>query len=667
MSEHNKKSTKISLEPRLDHAAFDVKEGVAQIETEIYEIKQTPAQKLSQQILRIWNELDLKSLSIEALDEPNHEIKTKLEPKNHDVEIPNQEIEPGNKDDQIRIMRETAHRSLYASLNEIRIGIEVVNLVNPDQRKGTIVEQSIPSGTIEHIYHNPSEPTKQTQVQNFKLMLASKRKQLKHAAMILMSKGEKYGQMIGKERAFWREALSLRQNNWSIIGYGQKAGHTGKQLFVDYGYNDAGSLFDQNTMAQIQRTPNDKQIAISFPPVRKKLLRLRLERRISGPERHQDIAEINSSIDSKMISGQDMHHQLLAAQSAVFELELFLQILKEAASLLGVKMIENEILIPVYEDVDLTIQWIDADDSIEKEISSKADDVASPEVSSTCKTLKLAMNLILRRYHRRNIEKVQKKVLGKISRHERSTPQGHIFILPLHLLRYHFFCNRIREVSNYTIKPLRDAGVSVQMHFMNTLAEGNDMIDLILNAETIDAEDPLFTGMITITIDQIHSLRVTLESPCTAIIHLTHSELRTEDLHHFYMFLERELRFLLLKIIYKEIEALSILEESGWEGNWILDRFMLVIVRASPTVMHLVTKKTSQQKMARRPAEVTIQTENSTGKMTISVRSLDFQSEFGLSSISQELVIGDVSTSVPKPNSRQDFTDRVRQFLISLT
>lgn len=40
----------------------------------------------------------------------------------------------------------------------------------------------------------------------------------------------------------------------------------------------AGSNYLQGTIAQIQRTPDDKQIAILFPSFRKRIMSLRLEK-----------------------------------------------------------------------------------------------------------------------------------------------------------------------------------------------------------------------------------------------------------------------------------------------------------------------------------------------------------------------------------------------------
>ncbi|CAG8564627.1 2965_t:CDS:2, partial [Ambispora leptoticha] len=537
------------------------------------------------------------------------------------------------------------------SLNEMAIAINVVNVVSPT-RNNVSAPSSMPQGTINHTYHNKPEPSKQTQVQNYKLMLGAKRKQLNHAASILLSKAEKYEQMVSKERTFWTEALSLRQKNWSIKGYGKSGG----QLFVDYGYKEAGSLYEENTWAQIQRTPNDKQIAISFPPIRKRVMKLRLERRLHGFDDRMDTFELKPSLRPEKISGSNMHQQLLAAQSAVFESELFDKILLEASSLLGVKMIENEMLIPVYDNVDLTIQWTDA--NIQEGsflVSPEFDQPAYLNESSTCTILKIAMNLLLRRHHKQNLENMQKEVLN--SGQERIYNEAQVLTLPLHLLRYHFFCNKIREIGNRIIKPSRDGGIPVQLHFINSLINGQDILDIVLKTNTIDEEATL------------DSLRVTLESPCTAVIHLAHSDLRTQDLHQFAMFLERELRLLLLKIIHKEIKALSCIKNSAWEGMWTVDRVMLVIVRPMPPV--LTSKQAAKHHgvnlRRRRMTEITIRNNYpKPGTMAICVSSPGNETELGVEPIFEELVIGDASILGINANSRRDFADRVHEFLIGM-
>ncbi|CAG8502235.1 8095_t:CDS:10 [Ambispora gerdemannii] len=644
---------KISLEPRLNTAALDVNANQPPEETETYDFKRTPEEKLSDQILRIWQERKIKELTIESLSHSKQEEEKK------DLEIDSKEpkTKSDNKKKESKVdlnqMRLIAHKSLEESLNEMAIAIDVVNVVSP-ARGNVSAPSAMPPGTISHTYHNKSEPSKQTQVQNYKLMLGAKRKQLNHAASILLSKAEKYEQMISKERTFWTEALSLRQKNWSIKGYGKNGG----QLFVDYGYKEAGSLYPEITWAQIQRTPNDKQIAISFPPIRKRIMKLRLERRLHGFGDRMDTFELKPSLRPEKISGSNMHQQLLAAQSAVFELELFDKILLEASSLLGVKMIENEMLIPVYDNVDLTIQWTDAntqEESFVELVSPEFDQSAYLRESSTCTILKIAMNLLLRRHHRQNLENMQKKVLN--SGQERIYDDAQVLTLPLHLLRYHFFCNKIREIGNRTIKAPRDGGVPVQLHFINSLINGQDVLDIITKANTIDEESML------------DSLRVTLESPCTAVIHLAHSDLRTQDLHQFAMFMERELRLLLLKIIHKEIKALSGIKNSAWEGNWTVDRVMLVIVRPMPPVLtnQQIAKHHGVNLRRRRMTEITIRNDYpKPGTMAICVSSPGNETELGVEPIFEELVIGDASILGMNANSRRDFADRVHEFLIGM-
>ncbi|CAG8841738.1 39739_t:CDS:2, partial [Gigaspora margarita] len=69
---------------------------------------------------------------------------------------------------------------------------------------------------------------------------------------------------------------------------------------------------------------------------------------------------------SESAQGLNIYQQLIIAQKAIFEGELFDQYEKH-----GITLVENEILVQIYEGVDLTIQWANID-SIKK--ASSLDD-----------------------------------------------------------------------------------------------------------------------------------------------------------------------------------------------------------------------------------------------------------------------------------------------------
>jgi len=54
---------------------------------------------------------------------------------------------------------------------------------------------------------------------------------------MLLSRAENLNVVVDNERAFWSEALLLRQNNWCM-----GAGLAGKQISVNYGYHNGNYM-----------------------------------------------------------------------------------------------------------------------------------------------------------------------------------------------------------------------------------------------------------------------------------------------------------------------------------------------------------------------------------------------------------------------------------------
>ena len=238
---------------------------------------------------------------------------------------------------------------------------------------------------------------------------------------------------------------------------------------------------------------------------------------------------------------------------------------------------------------------------------------------------------------------------------------GQVLSQPLHLLKYYFFCTSVREIITNTTKPLRNGGFPVEIHCLTSLTGGTEFVDDILRkagkligAKVFeesgrrrglekergkDSKEELFVGMYIITVDHrlcpriycyfLHlmwtreccrlkisrfcfckfqfvyyrySLRFMLESPSTVVIHLPHATLRTRELNEFSVFLSREFRHLLLKIVHRELTQLAI-AGSVWEGDWVVDRAALIISRHIPitpvTIEHM--PKRDKNSIWRRP------------------------------------------------------------------
>ncbi|CAG8451947.1 5907_t:CDS:10 [Funneliformis caledonium] len=651
--------------------------------------KQTPTERLAKQVKKLWEERDFRTLTIESLEKGESSEKKVL--KSDDKKAAN-----------LAVMKNSIGAAVATSSNDIGIGIDVLNLILSDTRANFVPTNPlpIPSGMIQNTYHAYSQPSKATQIQNVKLMLGMKRRQLKHAAGIISTAAAKLNNIVDKEKTFWNEAVSLREHHWTLCR-GSKEKNTGLQIFVNYGYQ-MGSSFDmsisaasrhaENTQtAQILRSPDEKQIAISLPQKAKRSVKLRLHKSFRAPGGDKPHVQENSLLHFDFIEGTNIHQQLVTAQKAVFEEGLFDQLVKEARVMTNVILLENEIHLQVYPGVDLTIQWVNID-TIQEEARSTDDDwtsglqtdnfdmTISPR-SPTCTVLKLAMDLLVRRSHRRYSIRQQERVIQGNRGIYRDS--GHVQILtqPLHLLKYHFFCIHLREILNSTIRALRGGGVPVQIHFISNLSKGKDLIEEVWKKIGNDKLS-LFTGSVIVIIDYRHSIRFTLESPGSLTLHLPHVDIKTGDLTQFQDLFVREIKLLLLKIILEKLNTLTGLKDLVTNaGKWYLDSPALMIYKDIPPAIPqsaFIKMKTSYNlddllkdelpdlneenktdkwipEYWRRPVKITIDNGYpSQDKLTVRV-------EAALVDAKPELIIGASGKNIHK-----EFGKMVYEFLISL-
>ncbi|RIA98831.1 subunit 17 of mediator complex-domain-containing protein [Glomus cerebriforme] len=681
----------ISIEPRIEPPAFDVTiEG-----KEIYQPKQTPTERFSKQVRQLWAERDFRTLTIESLE--NGESSGKKESKADD------------KTTNIASMKNTIRDSVASSHNDIGIGIDVLNLILSDSRPNFTPTNPlpVPSRMIQNYGHSLPQLSKLSQFQNFKLMLGMKRRQLKHAAGIISSAAEKLSSIVEKEKTFWNEAVSLREHHWTL----QRGGSKEKNADI-HDFDLAGSIYLENTAAQILRSLDEKQIAIALPQKAKGTVKLRLRKSSIAPGCDGPCVQENSLniilsknylvLRFESIEGSNIHQQLLAAQKAVFEAELFEQLVKEARVMTNVILLENEICLQVYPGVDLTIQWANNDTIQEDKEETRSeiempiwnmhtdDDwtpglqtdnfnrTISPE-SSTCTVLKLAMDLLVRRFHRRNFIRDQERVIQGNRGVHRDSGHAQILTQPLHLLKYHFFCIHLREVLNSTTKPLKDGGIPVQIHFISHLSKGKELIEEVWKKIGNDKLS-LFTGSVIVIIDYRHSIRFTLESPGTLTLHLPHIDMKTRNLTQFQELLHREIKLLLLRIVLEKLNTLTGLKDIVTNaGKWYLDSPALMIYKDMPPAVPLSAFKKKKSSFDlddllkveisedlkkkdewipeywRRPVKITIvDGYSSQDKLAVRV-------EAALADAKPELIIGASGKNIPR-----EFGEMVYEFLVNL-
>ncbi|CAG8469521.1 8351_t:CDS:10 [Diversispora eburnea] len=641
---------KLSLEPRIGSEPYDVSEPNG-IET--YKSKSSPSDNLREQVRKIYNQRTFKNLTLDSLTEDENGDLEKIEDKKE---------EKISEKDELAAMKTSIMQTIRQSNNEIGIGIDVLNLILSDYRKDFIHNNPLPvsPGIIHSTYHSYSQPTKPFKVQNLKLMLGMKRKQLKHSAEMLLNAAAKLKDIVVKEETFWNEALSLREHHWSMRR-GGKEKNAGHQIFVDY----AGSNYLENTLAQISRTPEERQIVISLPQTLKRAVKLKLQQRSSDFNGSTQLVQENSLLHSEATDGSIIHQQLVAAQKAIFEADLIEQMTREARAMPNVTLIENEIFVRIYQGVDLIIQWANID-TIEKTSSMSEtwtsalekgtfDVTISPE-SSTCTILKLVMELLVRKYHRRHLRKQQERIL-----YGTKAEIVHAYLLShvIHVLKYHFFCEHVRKIVNEATRALRNGGVPLQVHFISNLAKGKDLIEDVWK-KIGNEKVPLFTGMIIVTIDRRHSLRFTLESPTSVTIHLSNGDIKTRDLNQFQDLLYREINLFLLKVVFEQLNYLTGLDNVFFgNSTWCLDTAMMIIYRnISPVLSESTSDDTDNEEkwsksFWKRPIKVSIvDGYPSPDNLTLRIDAVGIEK-------CPELIIG-------KEINGKEYRERIFEFLINL-
>ncbi|CAG8776635.1 18127_t:CDS:2, partial [Acaulospora morrowiae] len=221
----------------------------------------TPSDNLREQVRKIYSQREFKNLTEENDD------SEKMEEKNEQGSTSVKDL------DDFLSMKISIRQAVEQSNNEIGIGIDILNLIL-SCRPGFNPDNPLPinPGLIQHTCHAYSPPTKPFEVQNLKLMLGMKRKQIKNSAELLLNAAKKLNDIVKKEESFWSEALSLRERYWSMCR-GGKEKNAGHQIFVNYGYSDATAT----CLAQILRSPEERKIVVSLPKRSKRAVKLKLQ------------------------------------------------------------------------------------------------------------------------------------------------------------------------------------------------------------------------------------------------------------------------------------------------------------------------------------------------------------------------------------------------------
>ncbi|KAL1916432.1 uncharacterized protein VTP21DRAFT_5623 [Calcarisporiella thermophila] len=498
------KRLKLTIETRSDSKTYDITETGE----EIYKEEENAAHQLSKSIDRIWGERgDLKfitqtKLKSQAPDSsPNDQQSVSSTLIAYDSSKSSATPIPGApQKDLVGEMRGTVLQRLNQACNEISIALDVVNILLAQSKPygSSHTMGPLAPNTVNSTYIQKPKPSVRAQLEGLRLGMGGKRKQLTQAADLLLGSADSLERVVDREKRFWDETLKLRRDNWIIIGPGSYPGAPTGKFFVQYGFG-FGSTFNESTFAEIirERTigevgraiENEEKIQLALPHAVRRHLRIQLvqnaystfSNHLNPKQQQNKVNEKRNSIvglfgqveeeeevclrDAESYDEDSMHHQLLAAQSTVFETELLQEVVKEAKGLSSssTRISENEIAIQVDANSELILRWVKSNPST---LSPAPASTPYSYPSASCAIIKLAMQLMLRRHHRLTLAQRKKRVLqsGKLDLSKLQSPPL-VFVQPLQLLRYGIFCERVRDIIRRALEPYRRLGMEVGFHF----------------------------------------------------------------------------------------------------------------------------------------------------------------------------------------------------------
>ncbi|KAG0018051.1 hypothetical protein BGZ80_007617 [Entomortierella chlamydospora] len=535
-SQHSDKRIKLFLERSIERLPFDI----TQKAEEIYLQDGDPSEKLKRKIKTI------TEIAGDKYDQFTDNVAAVTEDKqqgdNSALETTDQDNAAAEKDSEYATAvattsaqattaavatnaRITSPQGIYVKLwhaqSEISLALDVLNIIISSYQSNSGISSGIggagggplttlpnapptalPPGSLKCEYVPRAPPSLSAQISNEKMALGGKKHQLRNAANILMQGAQKLKKVMADESQFWEGALRLRKNNWCIVS--SKPGHhgnrlaSGSQLFVQYGFQDVGSLHGSRSYAELVRIQSDsgkgktKSMELNIPNKTGKIVIMSLVQQ--GKPHTQESRDIKSK------KYNTLHSQLLEAQNTLFDAELFhevhrtifyfkvkaVRLMSEVRSMNNsVHIVDNEIFLPINDELELKIAYraptpeertkLSQSNSLSLSQSTTATSfhgIDNPDFSKSLKgtadILRCAMQLMQHRRYRQNIKERSDSFFkssrpgggrtagsfGQIQQAIKQRPTA-VLSMTLQALQYYSFSRRIREVLCKVTKSLR--------------------------------------------------------------------------------------------------------------------------------------------------------------------------------------------------------------------
>ncbi|KAI9500390.1 subunit 17 of mediator complex-domain-containing protein [Coemansia spiralis] len=243
-----------------------------------------------------------------------------------DLEDP-ETTEPSTQLDATAV-RAKVHEQLLLAQSEIQVSLDVVRLLVAAKKKQALLESPEEEVTVGGlpfpvgVLDATRIDTQRAREDELRFVLGAKYSQLGEAADTLESSMRRLKEVAQRESVFWRTAFELRRRNWLVQ---QRYGY-----FIRYGYSDAGSAFDEDSVAELRRTQDDATDPLYIPRTDHRHIQVRLSTQDNEAPRFasNEFATSGSTMPYDLL-----HLRLLEARRSAFDRELYHRLCQEARAL----------------------------------------------------------------------------------------------------------------------------------------------------------------------------------------------------------------------------------------------------------------------------------------------------------------------------------------------
>ncbi|OZJ05774.1 hypothetical protein BZG36_01306 [Bifiguratus adelaidae] len=556
------KRLKLSLEPYAGEAPIDVDENGYEIPKEVVSLRE----QLTRDVDRLWVERgELRNITAENLRQKAHRDDNKVENghQGDQTEATAADAAPGSEaaGKSLEVVLAELRRGVFERLNnaksEIDVTLDVVNLlISQAKASATPTDRIVLApGILKTSYIPHPRATLKKQTNDLILNFGLKRRQLTTSSDNLIETAKSMQKIVDREKAFWDEGLRLRKQRWMMHAVSnappsQALTATARRVFVQYGFADVGSRFQESSHAEITRNADtdiqednpESFIQITLPHRQRTTLQVKI---LDSSGQAIATSTIESSMQSR---SQSIRDKLQQAQRTIFDAEAFNDALAEARSnFAGSRIGDRDIQIRLDTNnnaINIALKDPRAKDSTDTGDGGLENHMASVILES--------MRLSLCKKHRTNVQRaVQKQIPNlhlssqKHAAEPTSIPQPDILTTSINAYKYHVLQRQVqRAVTKWTSTLSGMHGVRVVTRFQS------------YEGEEASKGDVTHSTALLIEFEKSYVLRFLLKNTGGIVADLPSGRLQLTSVEDFLHLLQRESTLVLLEMLCEEARSL---------------------------------------------------------------------------------------------------------------